>query len=307
MEQSIVTWEDDKKVTNCPYCAQTFSRFSQPKHHCRLCGKVVCGDPRTACSKEISLDVAPAPTAAAPKGTTIGVRICAPCTTTLFSNRDFATSLLSDPPAYVRAYATLFSFQTGITEQLPRFQRLVDAIASSPGDRQGVVEGVRMKKRIVETLAKVDGVAKTIGDCMGDGAEERLRRNILAATGNWGRNVGLRVKAATAVLDDVIIRTRPTARDEVMARLGKPGVGRATTAVTKMVIEAEPVVEETEADRDEKTRDVVVVLEEQKFLVLGMMEEARKRRRFDEVEALGRSLDEIVAEVERLGGAVVGV
>ena len=69
LEQSVVGWEDDASVQSCPFCAQTFSRFTLPKHHCRVCGKVVCGDPRTACSHEAPLDVAapscPNPTATA--------------------------------------------------------------------------------------------------------------------------------------------------------------------------------------------------------------------------------------------------
>jgi rabenosyn-5 len=59
LEQTVVVWENDANVQNCPYCLQTFSLFLQPKHHCRLCGKVVCGDARTACSSEIDLEVTP--------------------------------------------------------------------------------------------------------------------------------------------------------------------------------------------------------------------------------------------------------
>ena len=50
-----------------------------------------------------------------------------------------------------------------------------------------------------------------------------------------------------------------------------------------------------------------MVLEEQKFLLLQMLQDAKRRRRFDEVDALNRSLEEIEHEVEALGGGVVGV
>lgn len=58
LEQSVVPWEDDTKVPQCPYCQQTFSQLALRKHHCRLCGKVVCGDLRTGCSTEVGLNVA---------------------------------------------------------------------------------------------------------------------------------------------------------------------------------------------------------------------------------------------------------
>lgn len=58
LEQSVVTWEDDASVVVCPFCQQEFSTYVNRRHHCRLCGRVVCGDPRTGCSTEVGLDVA---------------------------------------------------------------------------------------------------------------------------------------------------------------------------------------------------------------------------------------------------------
>ena len=58
LEQSIVAWQDDAIITECPFCQQPFSQLALRKHHCRTCGRVVCSDPETGCSKEIGLDVA---------------------------------------------------------------------------------------------------------------------------------------------------------------------------------------------------------------------------------------------------------
>ena len=58
LEQSVVTWEDDSTVTRCPFCQQEFSNYTFRRHHCRICGRVVCGDPLTDCSKEVGLNVA---------------------------------------------------------------------------------------------------------------------------------------------------------------------------------------------------------------------------------------------------------
>jgi len=40
-EQSIVHWQEDKEITTCPLCGISFS-LTIRKHHCRLCGRVVC-------------------------------------------------------------------------------------------------------------------------------------------------------------------------------------------------------------------------------------------------------------------------
>lgn len=58
LEQTVVAWEDDAKVMKCPFCQQEFGSWSFRRHHCRICGRVVCADPRTACSTEIGLNVA---------------------------------------------------------------------------------------------------------------------------------------------------------------------------------------------------------------------------------------------------------
>ncbi|CCX14992.1 hypothetical protein FPQ18DRAFT_330445 [Pyronema domesticum] len=319
LEQSVVAWEDDAKVTNCPCCTQTFSRFSLQKHHCRVCGAVVCGDLRTGCSKEIPFDVTapvekPTPSTAV---VTINIRICAPCNTTIFSKRDFEASI-SIQPQYVRSYSTLVSFQTGILEQLPRFTKMVETIHKSK-NRDKVVEAVKMKRRLIDTLAKIDGVAKVIATGATDNtAEHKLRRAVALATANWGTTVGMKVKTASTMLDAVVAATRPTAKQEIAARLGKPlpsplaidsGASSPVSsngATTPKALMSPPIRDQTEREEDER-REIVVVLEEQKFLVLQMLEEAKKRRRFDEVEVLAGSLDEIEAEIKALGGGVLGV
>lgn len=58
LEQSVVTWEEDAKVTECPFCQQEFGSWSFRRHHCRICGRVVCADPKTGCSSEVGLNVA---------------------------------------------------------------------------------------------------------------------------------------------------------------------------------------------------------------------------------------------------------
>lgn len=57
LEQSVVSWQEDATVSRCPYCHQEFTTYTFRRHHCRTCGKVVCGDPTTGCSVTIGLNV----------------------------------------------------------------------------------------------------------------------------------------------------------------------------------------------------------------------------------------------------------
>jgi rabenosyn-5 len=58
LEQSVVSWQNDADVARCPYCQQDFTQYTFRRHHCRTCGKVVCGDPATGCSIVLPLTVA---------------------------------------------------------------------------------------------------------------------------------------------------------------------------------------------------------------------------------------------------------
>ena len=59
LEQTIVSWQDDTSVSRCPFCQQDFTSYTFRRHHCRTCGRVVCGDPATGCSSDVPLTVSP--------------------------------------------------------------------------------------------------------------------------------------------------------------------------------------------------------------------------------------------------------
>lgn len=53
-EQSVVNWIDESIVSLCPTCASKFNILTRKKHHCRLCGAVMC----TKCSEFIDFEYA---------------------------------------------------------------------------------------------------------------------------------------------------------------------------------------------------------------------------------------------------------
>lgn len=59
LEQTVISWQDDATVARCPFCQQDFSSYTFRRHHCRTCGRVVCGDVSTGCSVEVPLSVTP--------------------------------------------------------------------------------------------------------------------------------------------------------------------------------------------------------------------------------------------------------
>ena len=161
LEQSVVGWQDDSEVVRCPFCQQEFSSYTFRRHHCRTCGRVVCGDPTTQCSTEVGLDVAAgmfsldylyiaqlgrstdgvtgSPPASEKPGSekpssgkiSIDIRLCKNCRSTLFDRRDFDADLQREPPD-LRSYKNLVQFERGIRLLLPRFQKLLAALQFVP-------------------------------------------------------------------------------------------------------------------------------------------------------------------------------
>ncbi|KAJ2488632.1 carboxypeptidase Y-deficient [Coemansia sp. RSA 2050] len=42
-EQRVVAWEADDARESCPLCERRFGRLTVRRHHCRICGRLVCG------------------------------------------------------------------------------------------------------------------------------------------------------------------------------------------------------------------------------------------------------------------------
>ncbi|KAF5373177.1 hypothetical protein D9758_001633 [Tetrapyrgos nigripes] len=46
-EQRITPWEEDADVSKCRICLASFHPITNRKHHCRLCGRIICSLPAT--------------------------------------------------------------------------------------------------------------------------------------------------------------------------------------------------------------------------------------------------------------------
>ena len=191
LEQSIVSWQNDADVPRCPYCQQDFSQYTFRRHHCRTCGKVVCGDPATGCSTILPLNVATSmsftsfflsiytdDTTAnnipiitekpAPNNTVaLDIRLCKDCNHTIFSRRDFEASLTSPQiESFSRSYHNLLQFERGIRLLMPRFQKLLTALQDPdhPPSSTQIADASRTRKRLMDSFTQYDTAARRIRD-----------------------------------------------------------------------------------------------------------------------------------------------
>ncbi|KAF2213258.1 hypothetical protein CERZMDRAFT_40188 [Cercospora zeae-maydis SCOH1-5] len=320
LEQSVVPWEDDTQVLECPFCHQPFSQYTFRRHHCRICGRVVCGDPATSCSTEIGLDVATSKLSKpGAEKVAVDVRMCRDCQRTIFSKADFARELDQATPDQ-RAYNNLIQFEQGIRLLLPKFQRLLGPLQDpeNPPSPAQLAEASKVRKRLTEAFTQYDVAARRIRDMPTDSpTQERLQKAIYLQASNFLHIHMLPLKSLPKIMKHATpngLRQPPSS-----AANGKPQGALATikydsitngsahrpgsSRASSMSSEAVTALEAEEKELKQR----LIVLEEQKFMVSEMIAEANKRRKFDEVSALSSNVEEISREIDQIQTQISGM
>ncbi|KAK4097872.1 hypothetical protein N658DRAFT_499960 [Parathielavia hyrcaniae] len=340
IEQSVVTWEDDATVSRCPFCQQEFRPWTFRRHHCRICGRVVCADPQTNCSTEVGLNVEnptviPTSEKQGPANgqVSVDVRMCCECKHIIFSHRDFIESIKHRPPDQ-RAYETLRQFERGIRLLLPSFHRTLQALQPPDESRDGaadskppptsaqIQEAAKIRKRLTDAFAKYDLAAKRIRNIKTDSPTQlRLQKAIYASASSFLHANLLPMKSVPAMLKSQTSFSSTSAPNH--RRLLSGGAGNSVSSPLRNgksamgpfdgetsslggvseVSSAAAVLENEERE----ARERLVVLEEQRFMVQEMLRSARGARRVEEAGALTKNLEELDREIEASKRAVANV
>ncbi|KAK4544576.1 hypothetical protein LTR36_004148 [Oleoguttula mirabilis] len=309
LEQAIVPWEEDALVNECPFCQQIFSQYSFRRHHCRICGRVVCGDPATNCSSEVGLDV---DTKKGHAKVAVDVRMCKDCQRTIFSKADFARELAAQTPDQ-RAYQNLVQFEHGIRLLLPKFQRLLVTLQDSerPPTPAQLAEASKVRKRLTDAFTQYDVASRRIRDLPTESpTQQRLQKAIHQQATTFLHVHMLPLKSLPKILKHATpsgMRNPPLANSKPQGALAaikynevansngsRPSSSRASSVSSAQVtaLEAE----------ERELRERLIVLEEQKFLVSEMIADANKRRKFDEVAALAQNVEDLSRDIDHVQG-----
>ncbi|KAF2762213.1 FYVE-domain-containing protein [Pseudovirgaria hyperparasitica] len=301
LEQSIIEWQDDSTVSRCPYCQQEFTNYTFRRHHCRLCGKVVCGDAQTACSSEIGLNIHASNAASEKPGVPVGVdvRMCQDCKHTLFSRSDYARDL-TKKPADQRAFENLQQFERGIRLLLPRFQKLLLMLQdnSKQPTLDQLQEAAKVRKRLTLAFTQYDTAAKRIRDLPSNSStQQRLQRAVYQQAYNFLSLHMLSLKSLPKLLKNNHTQSIDN------RSLNRPPNG-ALAAIMFNETESSSVISGSSVsamEAEEKDlRERLIVLEEQKFFVQEMLADVKKHRRFDEAAALGQNIEDLNREIAQI-------
>ncbi|KAF2683926.1 hypothetical protein K458DRAFT_303249 [Lentithecium fluviatile CBS 122367] len=303
LEQSIMTWEEDAQVSHCPFCQQEFSSYTFRRHHCRMCGRVVCGDPKTDCSSEVGLSVAAGSTKSekpAPQ-MNVDIRMCQYCKHTLFSRSDFERELAQKPKDQ-RAYENLAQFERGIRLLLPRFQKLLVALQDPerPPTPQQLTDATKVRKRLMDAFGQFDMAAKRIRDLPTDSpTQAKLQKAVYQQAYSFLSTHMLPLRSLPRILKHAVPQGSKSN--------SRVNGGGALASIKFNDIEAGSVVSSSSAvsaleSEEKELRERLIVLEEQKFMVSEMVADATKHRRFDEVASLAQNLEDLNKEIDQTTG-----
>ncbi|KAH8694987.1 putative vacuolar segregation protein [Talaromyces proteolyticus] len=319
VEQSIVSWQDDGTVSRCPFCQQDFTNYTFRRHHCRTCGRVVCGDPSTACSIDVGLTVLSKNSSekSVPAKVNVDIRLCKECRSTLFSRRDFDKERTIQAPIS-RAYGNLIQFERGIRLLLPRFQKLLAVLQDPniPPTHTQLSEASKVRKRLIDSFAQYDTAARRIRDMPTTSpTQQKLQKSIYQQATNFLHLHMLPLKSLPKILKHATPNgqhSNGSVRSATTSPLGntthtsalasiKYGSNNANGSGYSITSDNSSAISALETEEKE-LRERLIVLEEQKFFVSEMIADANRRRRFDEVSSLAVNVEDLSREIDRING-----
>ncbi|KAJ2824959.1 carboxypeptidase Y-deficient [Coemansia erecta] len=167
-EQAVVAWEDDAAVASCPFCARVFGRVATRRHHCRLCGRVVCG--RAGCSAQLSVPLPRADGSGFSNGLADGsgfsngradIRACRECDRTVARHRDRIARAAPQATELMRLYAHIRASMAQVEEALPVFNALAMRLHGA-GAEPDLPRAARIRKQLTAAFSEMDRASKRI-------------------------------------------------------------------------------------------------------------------------------------------------
>ena len=277
-ETQLTDWQDGHSVSECPICHTEFGFFIR-KHHCRICGNIVCGDLKKGCSMVIPLGIIfdlikpdENTNLKNPKNgyekiehflkkDMFGVRVCSNCKRRVFNKRVFEVDKLKcENGEFMRSYKMWKMISNKIqTENMTEIKN----------DEENAM--------LVRLFTRLDKLAKQIQKIK---LESQLSVDELKMYNTLESAIVNYVQAKLPILRK--------AQEEKLAR---------EREVLQELINGKPKL--SMRDLREK-HDKLMVLNEQKFVVESMYQDFKKQRRFDDLKALDSNLEDIEREIQQL-------
>ncbi|KZT28470.1 hypothetical protein NEOLEDRAFT_1175787 [Neolentinus lepideus HHB14362 ss-1] len=289
-EQKITPWQDDSGVSACPLCSASFHPLMNRKHHCRLCGRVICSlppkHPQRMQTCSLLFVVSEGRIEEVAEGVDYGVRKRG---TGGGAEKEEAEKFLKGGvwmdcrqqqyqqevgrvPTFAQLYEAFITLEKDIEDTLPQFQELLVSLSN---DEQPTKEASAIRKHLLDSFAQYDALAKRIRTlpCAKGSSQERVQAAVLTRANLFLQRHMLPLQSIS----------RPATKSN----------SSASTPVSETA--PTPVI-----DPDSELAKQLQPLLEQEALLETYVEEATTHRKFEDAKTLKMNLREIRAEIQRM-------
>jgi hypothetical protein len=275
-EQRLVHWESEQAALSCFICFETFT-FTLRKHHCRLCGRVVCGSDKTQCSREIPFAVFARfiTDSRSNSNDQYPIRICHECEDVFTAKQAFTADLKKPLSPLLSKFEHQQRIKAAILFLLPKFQQLIQTLQRSETLENSVIkEASRQRKRLVDSFAQFDKLTKEMINLPADLEDEkRLQHSIKGESFSFIQKNMAPLKQLPRIIQQI----------------------------EKKEKESQPVrLNHSQVQKIKQMREELMVLNEQKFLVEEMISSSKKQRKFDEIGTLEQNLVDLTKMIDEL-------
>lgn len=262
------------------------------KHHCRLCGNVVCNRDVTACSNEISLQCLANAATDLPfkrpverfSNIDYTIRLCYRCIKSLYGERRFKKDLQRPKPQLISLCVSLQSTSEVINVIMSQMEGLVGKIDDSKTTeslllQEDMRDSKRLRTKLSRTFAMYNSLTRKLsGIVPANLTEAKIKRSAQTASSGF--------------INDKILRLK-----QVQEMTDESSRGSSVAVLPLRLKSTDLLFNNLTISQVKKYREELMVLKEQKFLVQSMIEDAKKQRKFDEVAVLSSNLNELNAQI----------
>lgn len=301
-EKEIVgydSWQIDATITHCYICLTKFNMLIR-KHHCRLCGKIVCDDTfgeRSNClivvplskllDKLVTLNYSPLvklnlEELLNTEDNQFSVRCCINCKNDLLHEWKFKNQYNSKEDGIFLVYNEILMTKRKIQVMIPRYKALV-----TEPDNQATN---KLRIKLMTFMKDFESLTVLFKSKFFDKVNDRLAVKELYLP--YARLINNIYQGCTMFLQDTLVNVKVLnkeykQKENKLLELMKPNELPVTTPkLTKKEIR--------------ELRESLMVMNEQKFLVENLIDQITKQRKFDELTPLMENKSELNAAIKDL-------
>ncbi|KAG7839429.1 hypothetical protein KL942_003040 [Ogataea angusta] len=280
IERNLANWVDEAAINNCNICGSEFS-FWNRKHHCRICGQVVCGDASRGCSMEVPanivvdiMNIDQDFKLEKLQDSYWSIRICLNCKQKLFNKRLYFKN-------------ALYETQSDLLQCYRQVKALEAKFESSI---QSSDKAIELKN--IDLLGRMEKIGKVVSN----------KVNSLEYVSKQKQpNVGL----IPVKPDELKLYKALKLHIVMFLQDNLPGLRKAQQE--KLQTEQSELEQQTGVNNYRprllkkeirEYREKLMVLNEQKYMVQNLYNDYKKRKKFDDLKSLETNLEDLQHEID---------